>query len=343
MDQNRIDINIYQYEMINSNKIYETFEEGVEAGLDLLAKKDGFDLYGKSPTLSNSIPKNSYRVVVKFADDNALIISQKNLSSMEGMVELDFEWPQASEFAQKMVQDVKDRHPYQTTAFFEVLPSVFSKLLSFKNRTYFSDHLYGDVLSVLKIYDLDYLNLNSVFKFLIQEKAKSIQSKYQEWLRDIDQQSNKQNEFQRLTTIIDGLDDSCLSDVNFIDHLTIDSTTSLKCSQQLSLTFNMLDNNMLAFSTFNKLANDNLNHATSWDELIINSLNMLVSIDPIINNALIDLFIQNPKKGQSIVDTLQKYGKKQTASPAYQDDYPLYDSILRKYYANDGTNTISDQ
>lgn len=129
------------YVPIHSDKIYKIFEEAVKGGLDLLAKKDGFDLYSKSPTLSKSIPENNYKAVVKFSNDNTLVITQRNLSSMEGMVELDFEWPQASEFAQKMVQSIKERHPFQTTAFFEVLPSVFSKLLGFKNRTYFSDHL----------------------------------------------------------------------------------------------------------------------------------------------------------------------------------------------------------
>lgn len=342
MSQNRIDVN--HYETINSDKMYKTFEEAVEGGLDLLAKKDGFDFYSNSPTLSKPLPTNNYRVAVEFADDNTLIISQKILTSIEGMVELDFEWPQASEFAQKMVQSIKERHPFQTTAFFEVLPSVFSKLLGFKNRTYFSDRLYGDMLSILKIYDLDYLKLNNIFKSLVHEKANGIQNKYQEGVKETDKhsRSNKLKELHQLTAIIYGLDDNCLSEVNFIDHLTIDSTNSIKCSQQLTLMFNMLNIDLFAFSTFNKLANENLNHATSWDKLIINSLNMLVSIDSIINNALINLFIQNPEKGQNIADILQKYGKKQTTSPAYQDDYPLYDSILKRYSVNDGTNTILD-
>ena len=339
MNKNRIDINSHQYKSINSVKTCTSFEEAFGEGLNILAKKDGFDLHSiKSPTLNKSIPKNNYQVVVKFTGNNTLIISQTKLYSIEGMVELDVEWPQASKSAKEMVKSIKSRHSYQIAAFFEILPSIFDKLLSFKNQTYFSTHLYGDMLSILKIYALDYLKLNNKFISLIHKKTRNIQNKYQEWLKN----GNKQFEPQYLTNMIDRLDNDLLSKANFIDHLTIDTTASLKCSQQLSATLNMLENDWLAISTFNKLVNEDLNQTYSWDKLIINSLNILVSIDSTINNALMNLFLQNPEKGQSIVNELQKYGKKQFNLPANQDDYPLYDSFLKKYYTNDGTNTISD-
>lgn len=338
MNKSKIDINSYQYESINSVKKCTSFEEAFDEGLNLLAKKDGFDLHSiKSPTLNKSLPKNDYEVVVNFADNNTLIISQRNINTIEGMIELDVKWPQASEFVKKMVKSIKARQSYQTAVFFEILPSIFNKLLSFKNKTYFSTYLYRDMLSILKIYDLDYLKLNNKFISLIHKKTGNIQNKYQEWLKN----GNRQFEPRYLTNIINGLDNNLLSKANFIDHLIIDST-ALKCSQQLAVTLNMLQNDWFAFATFKKLVNEDINQINSWDELIVGGLNMLVSVDPTINSALINLFLEDPKKGQSIANTLREYGRKQTNFPTDQEDYPLYDSILKKYHMNDGTNTISD-
>ena len=237
-----------------------------------------------------------------------------------------------------MVKRIKEIHSYQTPVFFEVLPSIFNKLLSFKNKTYFSTYLYGDMLSMLKIYDLDYLKQKTAFNSLLKKKAQNIKTKYQKWLRNVDSKTG----WQYLTIMIDGLDDNLLNKANFIDHLEIDTPASLKCSQQLTVTLNMLQNDWLAFATFKKLVNEDINQINSWDELIVGGLNMLVSVDPTINSALINLFLEDPKKGQSIANTLREYGMNQTNFPTDQEDYPLYDSILKKYHMNDGTNTISD-
>lgn len=339
MNKDTIDINSHQYETISSVSTCTSFEEAFEEGLNLLAKKDGFDLSTmKSPTLDKSMSEDNYQVVVKFTGNNTLIIKQTKLHSIEGMIELDVEWPQASKFAKEMVKSIKARHSYQTAVFFEVLPSIFNKLLSFKNKTYFSTYLYGDMLSMLKIYDLDYLKQNKAFNSLLKKKAQNIKTKYQKWLRNVDSKT----ELQYLTNMIDGLDDNLLNKANFIDHLEIDTPASLKCSQQLTVTLNMLQNDWLAFATFKKLVNEDINQINSWDELIVGGLNMLVSVDPTINSALINLFLEDPKKGQSIANTLREYGMKQTNFPTDQEDYPLYDSILKKYHMNDGTNTISD-
>ena len=184
---------------------------------------------------------------------------------------------------------------------------------------------------------LDYLKLNNKFISLIHKKTGNIQNKYQEWLKN----GNRQFEPRYLTNMINGLDNNLLSKANFIDHLIIDST-ALKCSQQLAVTLNMLQNDWFAFATFKKLVNEDINQINSWDELIVGGLNMLVSVDPTINSALINLFLEDPKKGQSIANTLREYGMKKTNFPTDQEDYPLYDSILKKYHMNDGTNTISD-
>lgn len=339
MNKDTIDINSHQYETISSVSTCTSFEEAFEEGLNLLAKKDGFDLSTmKSPTLDKSMSEDNYQVVVKFTGNNTLIIKQAKLHSIEGMIELDVEWPQASKFAKEMVKSIKARHSYQTAVFFEVLPSIFNKLLSFKNKTYFSTYLYGDMLSMLKIYDLDYLKQNKAFNSLLKKKAQNIKTKYQKWLRNVDSKTG----LQYLTNMIDGLDDNLLNKANFIDHLEIDTPASLKCSQQLTVTLNMLQNDWLAFATFKKLVNEDINQINSWDELIVGGLNMLVSVDPTINSALINLFLEDPKKGQSIANTLREYGMKQTNFPTDQEDYPLYDSILKKYHMNDGTNTISD-
>lgn len=339
MNKDTIDINSHQYETISSVSTCTSFEEAFEEGLNLLAKKDGFDLSTmKSPTLDKSMSEDNYQVVVKFTGNNTLIIKQTKLHSIEGMIELDVEWPQASKFAKEMVKSIKERHSYQTAVFFEVLPSIFNKLLSFKNKTYFSTYLYGDMLSMLKIYDLDYLKQNKAFNSLLKKKAQNIKTKYQKWLRNVDSKTG----LQYLTNMIDGLDDNLLNKANFIDHLEIDTPASLKCSQQLTVTLNMLQNDWLAFATFKKLVNEDINQINSWDELIVGGLNMLVSVDPTINSALINLFLEDPKKGQSIANTLREYGMKQTNFPTDQEDYPLYDSILKKYHMNDGTNTISD-
>lgn len=339
MNKDTIDINSHQYETISSVSTCTSFEEAFEEGLNLLAKKDGFDLSTmKSPTLDKSMSEDNYQVVVKFTGNNTLIIKQTKLHSIEGMIELDVEWPQASKFAKEMVKSIKARHSYQTAVFFEVLPSIFNKLLSFKNKTYFSTYLYGDMLSMLKIYDLDYLKQNKAFNSLLKKKAQNIKTKYQKWLRNVDSKTG----LQYLTNMINGLDDNLLNKANFIDHLEIDTPASLKCSQQLTVTLNMLQNDWLAFATFKKLVNEDINQINSWDELIVGGLNMLVSVDPTINSALINLFLEDPKKGQSIANTLREYGMKQTNFPTDQEDYPLYDSILKKYHMNDGTNTISD-
>ena len=339
MNKDTIDINSHQYETISSVSTCTSFEEAFEEGLNLLAKKDGFDLSTmKSPTLDKSMSEDNYQVVVKFTGNNTLIIKQTKLHSIEGMIELDVEWPQASKFAKEMVKSIKARHSYQTAVFFEVLPSIFNKLISFKNKTYFSTYLYGDMLSMLKIYDLDYLKQNKAFNSLLKKKAQNIKTKYQKWLRNVDSKTG----LQYLTNMIDGLDDNLLNKANFIDHLEIDTPASLKCSQQLTVTLNMLQNDWLAFATFKKLVNEDINQINSWDELIVGGLNMLVSVDPTINSALINLFLEDPKKGQSIANTLREYGMKQTNFPTDQEDYPLYDSILKKYHMNDGTNTISD-
>ncbi|WP_407461190.1 hypothetical protein [Lactobacillus gallinarum] len=339
MNKDTIDINSHQYETISSVSTCTSFEEAFEEGLNLLAKKDGFDLSTmKSPTLDKSMSEDNYQVVVKFTGNNTLIIKQTKLHSIEGMIELDVEWPQASKFAKEMVKSIKARHSYQTAVFFEVLPSIFNKLLSFKNKTYFSTYLYGDMLSMLKIYDLDYLKQNKAFNSLLKKKAQNIKTKYQKWLRNVDSKTG----LQYLTNMIDGLDDNLLNKANFIDHLEIDTPASLKCSQQLTVTLNMLQNDWLAFATFKKLVNEDINQINSWDELIVGGLNMLVSVDPTINSALINLFLEDPKKGQSIANTLREYGMNQTNFPTDQEDYPLYDSILKKYHMNDGTNTISD-
>lgn len=342
MNKSKIDINSHQYESINSVKKCTSFEEAFDEGLNLLAKKDGFDLHSiKSPTLNKSLPENDYEVVVNFADNNTLIISQRNINTIEGMVELDVKWPQASEFAKEIVKSIKERHSYQTTAFFEVLPVFFNKLLSFPNKTYFSNYLYGDMLSVLKIYDLDYLKQNKAFNSLLKKKAQNIKTKYQKWLRNVDSKTG----LQYLTNMIDGLDDNLLNKANFIDHLEIDTPASLKCSHQLTVTLNMLQNDWLAFATFanlSKVAKEDLNQENSWDKLIIGVLDALVSLDSTINNALINLFIRNPEKGQNIINTLQAYEEKQINFSVDQNDYPLYDTITKKHYMNDGTDTILD-
>lgn len=342
MNKDTIDINSHQYETISSVSTCTSFEEAFEEGLNLLAKKDGFDLSTmKSPTLDKSMSEDNYQVVVKFTGNNTLIIKQTKLHSIEGMIELDVEWPQASKFAKEMVKSIKARHSYQTAVFFEVLPSIFNKLLSFKNKTYFSTYLYGDMLSMLKIYDLDYLKQNKAFNSLLKKKAQNIKTKYQKWLRNVDSKTG----LQYLTNMIDGLDDNLLNKANFIDHLEIDTPASLKCSQQLTVTLNMLQNDWLAFATFDKLAKvakEDLNQENSWDKLIIGVLDALVSLDSTINNALINLFIRNPEKGQNIINTLQAYEEKQINFSVDQNDYPLYDAITKKHYMNDGTDTILD-
>ena len=76
--------------------------------------------------------------------------------------------------------------------------------------------------------------------------------------------------------------------------------------------------------------------------LIVDSLNMLVRIDPLINDLIITLFAKKPKEGRAIIDKLWSYDQERNVFPKYQDDLPLYDSYLKKYYVNDGTNTIHD-
>lgn len=95
---------------------------------------------------------------------------------------------------------------------------------------------------MLKIYDLDYLKQNKAFNSLLKKKAQNIKTKYQKWLRNVDSKTG----LQYLTNMIDGLDDNLLNKANFIDHLEIDTPASLKCSQQLTVTLNMLQNDWLA-------------------------------------------------------------------------------------------------
>ena len=351
---------ITEYETVNSNKTCKSFEDAVREGLSLLAEKDGFKLDHKEIVLlEGEAPKVNYKVTVKFDSSNTLIIKQKSLGSQEGRykwasnLSLDFEWPQASDLAKQMVRRTKERFPFKTKTSFELIPDFFKELLEFKTKTYFSDSIYSTLFTILKIYDLDYLEMNNKVESLLQEKAKEIQIKYQNWLSTINKQDKKAFSKDRksllyLTDIIESLDQNTQGGINFIDHLIIDTSTSqpsIKCSQQLTLTFNMLKADLLVSSLFNMLSDDEyhhqyLNFSTSWDALMINGLNMLVAIDPFINKAIINLLIQNPKEGRKIINTLQDFGKESTHFPENQDDYPLYDSMIKHYYINDGTNTL---
>lgn len=339
------------YSIAESHKICTSFKEAVIEGLKVLAEKNDFNLYQKDINLSGDTQCNNYKIIVKFVPDNTLIIKQTKLGALNKngveMVELGFEWPQASPKTKKLIQSVKEKYYLQTRLFFEILPSVFNQLLNFEKQTYFSKRIYGALFSILKIYDLEFLRLNDKVTKLKKSKAKIIQNQYQKWLTMNNTIHNAEifKDQYGLSNIIDGLMKDIQGTVNFIDHLVINNSNhqySVTCSQQLELTINMLNSDLFAFSTLKKLSGESVNKMNSWDSLIINSLNMLITIDPLINNSLINLFIQDPEKGKKIIDLLQVFGEKQIRKVNYQEDYPLYDTMLKGYYLNDGTNTISD-
>lgn len=339
-----------EYELVNSSKICNSFEAAVHKGLTLLAGKNGFKIQQQDILLKSETPKANYSITVKFDNDNTLIITQDDLGPMgrygEDMIRLSFDWPQASESTKRMIKSIKN-----TGFFYELLPTVLNELMCYKTRTYFAKRLYRSLFTMLKIYDLDYLELKDDVMALNQSTAGIIQTKYHDWLKE--KQNNKdhdsfnmnRNLLSHLTYFVENIDKDVESRINFIDHLVIntDPKLSVVCSQRLNLTINLLRSDLFSFSTFETLLKSKkLDIKSSWDALIVDSLNMLVRIDPLINDLIITLFAKKPKEGRAIIDKLWSYDQERNVFPKYQDDFPLYDSCLKKYYVNDGTNTIHD-
>lgn len=339
-----------EYELVSSSKDCDDFEAAVRKGLNLLAEKNGFRIQQQDIFLKNEAPKSNYQITVKFAKDNTLIITQDDLGPMgrygEDMIKLSFDWPQASEFTKQMIKSIQN-----TGFFYTLLPTVLNELMCYKTRTYFAKRLYRSLFTMLKMYDLDYVELKDDVITLNQSTAGIIQTKYHDWLKK--KQNNKDHDsfnmnhdlLSHLTYFVENIDKDIESRINFIDHLVIntDSEPSVVCSQQLNLTINLLQSDLFSFSTFETLLKSKkLDIKSSWDALIVDSLNMLVRIDPLINDLIITLFAKKPKEGRAIIDKLWSYDQERNVFPKYQDDFPLYDSCLKKYYVNDGTNTIHD-
>lgn len=339
-----------EYELVSASKDCDDFEAAVRKGLNLLAEKNGFRIQQQDIFLKNEAPKSNYQITVKFAKDNTLIITQDDLGPMgrygEDMIKLSFDWPQASEFTKQMIKSIQN-----TGFFYTLLPTVLNELMCYKTRTYFAKRLYRSLFTMLKMYDLDYVELKDDVITLNQSTAGIIQTKYHDWLKK--KQNNKDHDsfnmnhdlLSHLTYFVENIDKDIESRINFIDHLVIntDSEPSVVCSQQLNLTINLLQSDLFSFSTFETLLKSKkLDIKSSWDALIVDSLNMLVRIDPLINDLIITLFAKKPKEGRAIIDKLWSYDQERNVFPKYQDDFPLYDSCLKKYYVNDGTNTIHD-
>ena len=336
--------------ILKGTSICRSFKAAVSEGLTLLAKKEGFSLDQKVANFEDTASHNDYEVIVKFDLNNTLIIRQNVLGvkNMEEVVGLDFDWPQASPSAKRLIQKLKEKYGNKTQFFGEILPSVFEQLMCFEKQTYFFDRIYSTLFTILKIYDLDYLQMNDMVQRLMISKTKIIQKQYQKWLMmnrgttlDI---VNPKARYD-LMNMINRLKIDTFSIIDFICHLVIDnseSRPSIGCSQQLTLMFNMLDNDLVAYSLFERILGGDADKTNMWDNLIVDILNSLIMISPLINKGIINLFIQDPDKGQNIVHEIEKYGKEQTHFTSYQDDYPLYDDILKKYCINDGTGTISD-
>lgn len=339
-----------EYELVSVSKDCDDFEAAVRKGLNLLAEKNGFRIQQQDIFLKNEAPKSNYQITVKFAKDNTLIITQDDLGPMgrygEDMIKLSFDWPQASEFTKQMIKSIQN-----TGFFYTLLPTVLNELMCYKTRTYFAKRLYRSLFTMLKMYDLDYVELKDDVITLNQSTAGIIQTKYHDWLKK--KQNNKDHDsfnmnhdlLSHLTYFVENIDKDIESRINFIDHLVIntDSEPSVVCSQQLNLTINLLQSDLFSFSTFETLLKSKkLDIKSSWDALIVDSLNMLVRIDPLINDLIITLFAKKPKEGRAIIDKLWSYDQERNVFPKYQDDFPLYDSCLKKYYVNDGTNTIHD-
>lgn len=339
-----------EYELVSASEVCDDFEAAVHKGLNLLAEKNGFKIQQQDIFLKNEAPKSNYQITVKFAKDNTLIITQDDLGPMgrygEDMIKLSFDWPQASEFTKQMIKSIQN-----TGFFYTLLPTVLNELMCYKTRTYFAKRLYRSLFTMLKMYDLDYVELKDDVITLNQSTAGIIQTKYHDWLKK--KQNNKDHDsfnmnhdlLSHLTYFVENIDKDIESRINFIDHLVIntDSEPSVVCSQQLNLTINLLQSDLFSFSTFETLLKSKkLDIKSSWDALIVDSLNMLVRIDPLINDLIITLFAKKPKEGRAIIDKLWSYDQECNVFPKYQDDFPLYDSCLKKYYVNDGTNTIHD-
>ena len=343
MSKKKADEDKSEYELVNSSKICNSFEAAVHKGLTLLAEKNGFKIQQQDIFLKNEVPKSDYKIVVKFAKDNTLIITQEDLGPMgrygEDTIRLSFDWPQASESTKRMIKSIKN-----TGFFYELLPTVINELIYYQTRTYFTKRLYRSLFVTLKMYDLDYLELKDDVMALNQSSAKIIQKKYHDWLK-IKQNNTDHDILSHLTYFIENMDKKAESCINFVDHLLIntDPEPTVICSQQLNLTINLLQSDLFSFSTFETLLKSKkLDTKSSWDTLSVDSLNMLSQIDPLINNLIIIMFTKKPKKSRDTIDKLWSYSQEQNTLPGYQEDRPLYDSYLKRYYVNDGTNTIYD-
>lgn len=327
-----------EYELVSASEVCDDFEAAVHKGLTLLAEKNGFKIQQQDILLKSEKPKTNYQITVKFAKDNTLIITQDDLGPMgrygEDMIRLSFDWPKASESTKQMIKSIKN-----TGFFYALLPTVLNELMYYQTRTYFAKRLYRSLFTMLKIYELDYLELKDDVIALNQSTAGIIQTKYH------DSFNMNHDLLSHLTYFVENIDKDAESRINFIDHLVIntDPKSSVVCSQQLNLTINLLQSDLFSFSSFETLLRSKkLDIKSSWDALIVDSLNTLVRIDPLINDLIITLFAKKPKEGRAIIEKLWFYDQERNVFPKYQDDFPLYDSYLKKYYVNDGTNTIYD-
>lgn len=180
-----------EYELVSASEVCDDFEAAVHKGLNLLAEKNGFKIQQQDIFLKNEAPKSNYQITVKFAKDNTLIITQEDLGSMgrygEDMIKLSFDWPQVSESTKQMIKSIQN-----TGFFYTLLPTVLNELMFYKTRTYFAKRLYRSLFTMLKIYDLDYLELKDDVIALNQSTAGIIQTKYHDWLKE--KQNNKDHD-----------------------------------------------------------------------------------------------------------------------------------------------------
>ena len=216
MSRKNIKGNTSKYECINSSKVCDNFESAVHMGLTLLVEKNGFKIQQQDVILKSEAPKSDYKITVKFANNNVLIITQKDLGQVgrqgEDMIRLSFDWPQASDQTKQMIKNISN-----TGFFYELLPTLLNELIYYQTRTYFSKRLYRSLFSLLKIYDLDYLGLVMALE---HRDARIIQNKYHDWL-----QNNKDRDL--LSHLIENIDKNIESHINFIDHLVINTDLSL--------------------------------------------------------------------------------------------------------------------
>ena len=87
-----------------------------------------------------------------------------------------------------------------------------------------------------------------------------------------------------LMNMINRLKIDTFSIIDFICHLVIDnseSRPSIGCSQQLTLMFNMLDNDLVAYSLFERILGGDADKTNMWDNLIIFLPGGLGTIDEI--------------------------------------------------------------